>query len=218
VSLRVLALEFFFVGPESRWNLFDAVFVLNAMIELAVSHVRSANLNFSLIRILRTFRMIRIMRFAGLLRELRPMLLAIMSCAVPLFWSIVFLVFFFMFAVVFLRAVTVYLETAPSDDPNYEGMNTYFPSLPMAMLILFMTITGGVSWWEVVKLFLDVSIFYVVLFALVVVIMLLAVMNVLTAMFVSDAVERASRDRAIVLDAEKDRTAKNMKVLQGRVW
>ena len=67
--------------------------------------------------------MIRIMRFVGVLRDLRLMMLAIMNSAVPLFWALVFLI------VVFLQAVTLHLETAPADDLNYEGMNVYFPSL-----------------------------------------------------------------------------------------
>lgn len=119
-----------------------------------------------------------------------------------------------MFAVVFLQAVTLHLETAPPDDPNFEGMNTYFHSLPMALLTLFMTITGGISWWDVVKLFLDVSLVYVVLYALFVVIMLLAVMNIITGIFVSDAVERVSMDRDMVSEAETERNAHHIKVLR----
>jgi len=119
-----------------------------------------------------------------------------------------------MFAVVFLEAVALHLESAPADDPNYEGMTTYFSSLPMAVLTLFMTITGGVSWWDVAKLFLDVSSFFVVVFALFVVIMLLAVLNIITGIFVSDAVDRASRDRDIMTDMKKERAAANMRVLR----
>merc|ERR1712136_529027 len=76
------------------------------------------------------------------------------------------------------------------------------------------TITGGISWWDVVKLFLDVSLVYVVLYALFVVIMLLAVMNIITGIFVSDAVERVSMDRDMVSEAETERNAHHIKVLR----
>ena len=167
IVLRLLALESrFFFGPESGWNVFDFLLVFFSVTELALSSVSAASFDFSLIRLLRvlrmlrTFRMIRIMRFAGFFRDLRLMLLAIMSSAVPLFWALIFLMcFVFMFAVVFLEAVALHLESASADDPNYEGMSTYFSSLPMAVLTLFMTITGGVSWWDIVQLFFDVSTF-----------------------------------------------------------
>lgn len=223
ITVRMLALELrFFVGYEWRWNLFDVGLVLSSITELSFSSSQSMNWNLSFIRVVRvlrlvrSFRMIRILRFASVFRELRLMLLAILSSAKPLLWAILLLVFIvYLFAVLFLQALTHFLEDArPADTENFEEMQTFFHSLPMTLLSLFMAISGGVSWWEVVRPIIDVSIFYVVLFLLFVVIMLLAVMNIITGIFVGNAVERASMDRDIASHVEKERNAINIEALR----
>ena len=38
-----------------------------------------------------------------------------------------------------------------------EEMNTFFGSLSMTMLTLFMSVAGGVDWWEVMRLTLEIT-------------------------------------------------------------
>merc|ERR1712136_348876 len=65
-------------------------------------------------------------------------------------------------------------------------------------------ITGGVNWWEVQRLLLDISVAYALLFILFVLVTVLAAMNVITGIFVNDAVEMASLDSDNKVQQEMD--------------
>jgi len=66
-----------------------------------------------------------------------------------------------------------------------------FADLPTTLLTLFMCVTGGLNWWDVQQLLLDISFVYASIFVLFVLVALLAAMNVITAIFVTDAVQMA---------------------------
>ena len=58
--LRLVALEGrFFVGAEWTWNAFDAILVISSVVEL---YLQAWEVNFSFIRVLRLFRIIRTLR------------------------------------------------------------------------------------------------------------------------------------------------------------
>merc|ERR1712136_494944 len=53
------------------------------------------------------------------------------------------------------------------------------------------------DWWDVVDTLLSISVLYVVLFLVFVIVTVLAIMNVISAIFVNDAMETASMDMGI---------------------
>ena len=60
-----------------------------------------------------------------------------------------------------------------------------------------MSVTGGLNWWEVQELLLEISVHYALAFCLFILVTYLAVMNVITGIFVTDAVEMARMDADI---------------------
>jgi len=209
----------FFCGPESRWNCLDLLLISGSCIELAL---RTMDISLSwirtlrMLRMLRALRMVRIIRFAMIFKHLRLMTLAIMHSAVPLLWAVVFVIFVtWLFGIIFVQGVTDFLASAEGGDSAAEAMREFFSSMPMSLLTLFMVISNGISWWSVAKLLLECSAFYVPLLILYVVIMLFAAMNIITGIFVNEALEMANWDRALVEQTERDRNAETTRTLQG---
>jgi len=217
--LRVIALEGgFFVGPEWTWNIFDSVLVLFSLVEM---YLYATDVNFSFIRVLRLFRivrtlrMVRLLRFAGAFKNLRLMILAIIKSSGPLVFATgILITLMFLFAVLVLSAVTSYVETAVYPDQHADQMHDFFSSMPMTLLTLFMCITGGVNWWEVQKLLLKVHVGYGIMFVVYIAVMFLAVLNIITGIFVNDAVEMANTDHDMMLQVEQELKLDQLKKLK----
>lgn len=67
--------------------------------------------------------------------------------------------------------------------------------MPRAILTCVMCVTGGVSWWEVIRPFIEISWFLALVFVLFIFIMVVAALNVVTGIFVTDAMTKAETDR-----------------------
>ena len=217
--LRLVAHEGrFCFGEGGYWNMFDAVLVATSFVDM---YLVATNLNLTfmrvlrLIRIVRALRMVRLLRFAGAMKSMRLMILAIIQSAGPLLIaSFVLMMVIFIFAVVVLNGVAGYVEGAHSDDAYVDSMQVYFCSMPMTLLTLFMSITGGLSWWEVQRLLLEVHVVYGLLFVCFISIMLLAVLNIITGIFVNDALEMAASDQDVMMQAEQEMKLDQVKKLR----
>lgn len=200
----------FVAGSDWRWNAFDTVVVLTSVAELFIlelafspSFVRI----FRMARLVRSLRVLRLMRFTSWVAQLRFLTLAVVHCRTMLMWAVFFLILVvFFFAVIFLDAVASYIEDASDTDVYVEEMGTFFGSLPMSMLTLIMAVLGGLDWWDVVRLLLEISVGYLLIFLLYVIITFLAIMNVISAIFVNDAMETASMDMDLRMKNELDKT------------
>merc|ERR1719284_2065692 len=143
------------------------------------------------------------------------MILAIIQSTGPLLIvGLILLMLMFLFAVIFLHGVAGYIQHANSSDPYVDSMQEYFSSMPMTLLTLFMSITGGVSWWDVQRLLLEVHVVYGILFVCFISIMLLAVLNIITGIFVTDAVEMAASDHDVMMQAEQEMKLDQVKKLR----
>jgi len=147
------------------------------------------------------------MRYTHLVRKLRLMTVAIVNCSMMLMWAVLALLLVtFLFAVVFLNATSQYVSDATSRNEYVDDMRTYFGSLFMTMVTLFMAVSGGVDWWVVMRLFLEVDVIYGLIFMLYVVITVLAVLNVINAIFVNDAMESTRTDHDLRMQGEWEDT------------
>jgi len=205
--LRIVAYECaFFTGQEWKWNMLDFCLVVPSFLEMIFTNV---DMTFSfirtvrLLRMLRTLRMIRIMRFAATFQHLRLMLLAVLNSIVPLFWAIFFLVFMnFLFAIMFMQATEQYLESGNCNEALLEDMLAYFNPLPKMILTLFMCISGGISWWEIGLLLEELGFGYLLMFLLFILIMFIVVLNIITGIFVNEAIESARKDHDFTAQME----------------
>jgi len=178
-----------------------AVFVT---VGLELSYIR-------VLRLFRIFRTFRVVRTVPIFVKLRTMVSAVANSILSLVWALCLVSFtMLMFSAVFLQGATTYISlNVDSADPNFHDnvayIDEFFHSLPMAVLTLFMSITSGVGWWDAEKVFIDVGLQYAILFLLYIAIMFLALLNVVTGIFVNDAVEMAQMDRDIVMKFEEDK-------------
>lgn len=205
--LRVLSLEGeFLVGPQWRWNVFDTLVTVSSGVELTFTHTP---INFTYLRVVRvtslfrSFRLFHVFRLAPLIRSLRLMLIAITTSAVPFFWAVcILLILVFISSVIFVNGVAEYIRSARVGDPLVEDMEAFFGNMPMALTTLFMTVSGGVDWWDVGFLLSQISNVYLLTFLCFLLIAMLAVLNVITGIFVKEALESAEKDRDLRLQLE----------------
>lgn len=197
--MRMFALKsHFWFARGWKWNVFDVVVVVTSATETAFQGVK---LDTGFARLLRLMRMIRTIEVVGRVRgtsKLRLMLLAIFESVISLFWAMALLVaFMYLFAVIFLQASAVYLESGTQEEMPVEVLTKHFSSLPMALLTLGMSISGGINWWEIEEAFLSVSPLCSCLFIVYVALMILALLNIVTGIFVNDSIEVAQSDREL---------------------
>ena len=143
------------------------------------------------------------------------MILAIIKSSGPLVFATgVLVTAMFLAAVLILNGVTSYVELSSQPSTVVDEMNIYFCSMPMTLLTLFMSITGGVNWWELERLLLRVHVGYCIIFVVYIAVMFLGILNIITGIFVNDAVEMASSDHDIMLQNEKDMRVDQVKKLK----
>jgi len=139
-----------------------------------------------LLKMCRIFRVVRVMRF---FRELRVMLESIFGSIATLMWSIIMLTLvMYIFGLCFLQAVTGYLEGPDAVTPeNVSLIKIYWSGVSTATVTLYMAITGGQDWEQVVTPLRDSGVFFYVLFLFYIAFASMAVMNVLTGVYVDSA-------------------------------
>jgi len=200
----------FIVGCDWKWNIFDALVVLSAIIEKLLANVN--NLSFiRLLRITRTFRAVRVIRLMRFLRELRVMVASVVESFVNLLWALLFLFStMYLFAVVFVQGAMSYLDGSDPDEaekintldgyiPDYaEALVLIFPSLGNSILCLFASVTGGVDWFNMYEIVVKLSPFYGGLFVIYISFMLVGVVNVILGIFVDNANRSSHKERTTI--------------------
>ena len=210
LSLRMAALEFrFFFASDWKWNLLDLVLVMISVIETVLTN---SSLQLSYIRVLRLFRVfrtLRVVREVPFFEKLRTMINAVANSVSSLLWALVLLFFtIYMFSCVFLQGTTQYiLNSSDGHDTHIEFLVLFFPNMHRTMLTLFMTITSGIGWWDVEEMLLDVGWVYGALFVLYIAVMILALLNIVTGIFLNDALEMAEMDRELQKNFELEKKA-----------
>lgn len=197
---------FFFVNKDYIWNILDAFLVVGAITDLTMMSVgtdnSTANKNLSFISILRLPRLtkvIRIFRVMRFFRKLNLLLKVVVSTLKLLFWcSIMLLVFFFMFAVVFTHGTATYLLSTTDEvaEPKKTQMLLdKFGSVSRSMISLYKASTGGIDWEDAAEPLTDCGHFYYGLFLFFIAFVLLALLNILTGLFVDRAMRGVAEDK-----------------------
>lgn len=207
----------FFCGSDWVWAWLDLGIVLISLAEIAgdiVTKVNSAGgaepssvgsftgfKAFRLIRItrlLKTLRMVRIFRF---IMALRTLVTSIVFTLRSLFWALTLLVLIvYVFSILLAQAVHNHMLDA-KNPPLPEEAIKYFSSLSQTMLSLFMSISGGVSWEELVFPLQEISSVWVMVLLFYVSFTYFAVLNVVTGVFCQSAIDSAQNGHANIVHA-----------------
>jgi len=198
----------FWTSADWHWNWFDTICIVPQIIEsgmtmwTASESMTSPNMGFfRSLRIIRFLRIARVFRLIHLLTELRTMFSSVVSSFVYLFWAcIMFVVLIFIVGVFFTQAVTDWRsfdkDQAVRQPEVEQTLVKYYGSLGRTMLYLWASISGGVDWADMLEpLVSEVSAFGGVVFMCYVIISVLAMMNVITGIFVTRAIETAEGDQ-----------------------
>lgn len=200
LSVRFAALGLdMFRNPGWEWNAFDCLVVGLQLLEEVLGIIESSTggnsqiPSFGAMRVLRILRLIRIVRFVRIMRligELRTLVTSITSSIRCLLWSLLLIgATIYMVGVFFVQVVSDHRITATQVD---EDLIEFFGTLERAILALFETITGGISWHGLASaLGQDISPLLEWIFVFYVAFAVLAMLNVVTGIFVQTATVKA---------------------------
>eukprot|EP00439_Symbiodinium_sp_Y106_P049290 s2896_g6.t1 len=191
-------------------------------------------------RLLRITRLIRAVRFMPIFRELRVMVRSILTlatqghrdpspmapaqdltaaklrnCLMPLIWCIVLLGFFqWCFAVYFITVSSDHVQAMHYFPERYSHLDQtrslcgHFGT----NYVLFMSVSGGLDWGYASDIFIELESYYAAAgYLFYIALVALAVLNVVTAVFVEYAMKMAADDRDLVI---QDTLAKRNKYMQ----
>jgi len=218
----------FFRGKDLAWNWFDTFIVVFMVIEALLMwtlQTVAANSQVTLLRlfrIFRIFRVVRIIRVVKSLRELRCMISSIMHALKSLVWtSVVVGMQLYMFGIVLTQGAVDYIFDLrkladPDTPPSHleERLEHYFGSLERTALTLFQSIATGISWEKLVDVLEPLGPGYVAILLVFIAVSIFAVMNVVTGVFVSTAINVAQQDKDSLIQEEirnKERYLKQMR-------
>jgi len=232
VRMASFGMHTYFCGSDRYWNYFDLLVISGGIMEEIIQAIistceRDADSSqimtmFTMLRILRILRMtrlIRAVRFMNIFRELRVMVQSVLGCLIPLCWCIVLLFFIqWCFAIYFITVTADAVQGIHLHPERYVGVNTesiklqideYFGSLWSVLYVLFLTTSGGIDWAVVAAVFVDLENYIAVLgFLFYVALVAMAVLNVVTAVFVEYAMKMAADDRDLVIQDYIDKESK----------
>lgn len=192
----------FFTGPQRKWNIFDVVLVIATILDMAVS---SANLScFRVLRGLRAVRAARILRTVKVVRELRLMVASIICSIGSLFWAFVLLILVLLLCAMGIQQmVHSHLEEHGLRNIHPRLLELY-GTLASTMLSLFMAISGGADWKDLVEPLEQISKGYLLLFVIFVILVVFGLLNILTAVFVGATSRIVDVDSDLVIQERLD--------------
>lgn len=199
----------FFTKPrEWRWNLMD-FFVVSLQVCSEVMTIVSPDVwwgsvvppgFFGLTRIVRLFRLMRVVRVLKLTRgvqEIRTMSDSIASSCKSLASTMVLLLLLtYIVGLSLTSLVAEHARRRPWILDDQGGLDRYYGTLARSILSLFQAITGGVDWNDILMpLLRDISPLVALPFVLYISFAILAMMNVITGVFVESALSIARRSK-----------------------
>lgn len=203
----------FLLGSDVSWNCFDLLMVISAGTEIifqALDLGRSSSVGrvlrvLRIVRILRALRLGRVLRYA---RTLKQITYALQSSMGTLFWAMVmiFLVVY-CFAICFCQAVTEYLVEAESSisDTDREIFMDLWHGVPQSLYSLYLAMTGGRNWGEVIQPLMGIGWVYTTLFMVYISAVFFGVLNVVTAIFVDSALQSQQYHKDLLIQEKVER-------------
>lgn len=217
--LRLLAEgRLFFIGEERFWNLLDVVLTSFSVVDIVLNRIAKAqNLAVtggSLLRMSRFVRLFRLVRVMKQFSSLRLVVFAILGSMTSLFWCFFLVAFLiYIFAVLVLYAAVQHFESAGTqvDDALTSEVKYYYGGVYKTMSALFMAISGGLDWAELLSPITDMSVYYGPIFIAYIFFMYFGVLNVVVSAFVATTADVASRDIEAVVRLEIEKVGTYMR-------
>jgi len=199
----------FCYGEEWMWNLFDTVLVVLSVVDTVLNNLELVGIsNLGAARIFRFVRFVRLIRLARAVRaiqSLRLFILSIFASGLSLIWcALIISVIVYFFAVCFLNGVTEYFRDGAHNAEEEAMMVHMYGSVWLAMVTLFMCISGGVDWRDAMDPLMKVHWFYEPTFVGFIFFMFFGVLNIVVGAFVTATAEISKKDRALLVSSEME--------------
>lgn len=155
---------------------------------------------FRLLRIMRALRLFRSLAFATALRR---MVFALQHAIGTLLWAFVLLLFImYFFALALTQSTTDSLVAAGVETTHLTRLRAQYGSLPRSYLSLFLSITGGVSWGELIEDLGEYTHWLnSALFVTFIAITVFGVLNVITSVFVESALQSVQHHKDLLIES-----------------
>jgi len=216
LSLRFFAERILFIiGKDWRWNVFDSILVLLSMLDLVATESGAGQTAGARVgQILRIARFLRLMRISRVMRHLtslRTILYAILASMTSLVWCFLLIGFFmYGFAVLIVYGSVDFFRNgmAAQDVDTAEELKLWWGGIYRAMVSLFMGISGGADWSDLVKPLRGINEMYEPMFIFYIFFMMFGVLNVVVGAFVATTSQIVDEDKEALVKLEIDRFEK----------
>eukprot|EP00929_Paragymnodinium_shiwhaense_P083788 TRINITY_DN44758_c0_g1_i1.p1 TRINITY_DN44758_c0_g1~~TRINITY_DN44758_c0_g1_i1.p1 ORF type:complete len:661 (+),score=102.15 TRINITY_DN44758_c0_g1_i1:238-2220(+) len=211
LRLRISGCQFFLSPEDRNWNTFDFVLVMLSVIDFVMARVGggvgSVGSTLKTIKMLRIVRLFRVFRF---FKELSLLALMIADSIKSLCWALVMLtIILYVFAICFTQTTSEFVRLQGGGiDHNTRILQKQWGSLATSVYHLIMSMLGGISWGEVSGPLMHIGMGAVFLFMFYIAFVLLAVLNIITGVFVDNAVETAKGQRDFIIQKEREQNVK----------
>jgi len=212
--VRISVLQWNFCLRDVTWNIFDAFCVTLMNADIIVERVWGSNVSvltqvpsLRVVRVIRIVRVLRVIRVLKFFRELRLMLHSILGSAKSLIWAVSVLgVMFYTFGISLTQgAVDFCRQTAhrcDALDQEIVDLQQHFGSLWSSMLSLFYSMSGGISWADLVDSLRPLHWSYTAVLLSYICCTSIAVVNIVTGVFVESAMQSSQKDKESLIEEE----------------
>lgn len=194
--------QIFFTGEDWRWNVFDFILVLQSLVDFALeaASVTQGIQGITALKTLKLLRVVRVIRVFRFFRELSIMVLMVANSMKSLTWAILLLLLMmYTFAISFVQVCNDNFKQHPH--ATHVGLGKeQFGSVARTIYSLILSILGGISWGEISDTLVAIGAGPTGLFLFYISFSLLAVLNIITGVFVENAVEVAKSRKDILLE------------------
>jgi len=150
---------------------------------------------------------IRVMRY---FRELRNIIAAILGSFTTLIWAILAIsLMMLVFGLALVNGISTYLaDTHPARIPEalMEDIRWHWGSVPASVLTLYKATSGGSDWEPLAAPLVQAGAMYYAIFLAYIALSTIAVLNVVTGIFVDAAMTVVGRDAQLVFEEIHDRS------------
>ncbi|CAK0832819.1 unnamed protein product [Prorocentrum cordatum] len=189
---------FFFSNEDAAFNVLDLSLVLIAGFEIVILpliRTSSGAVDSTFLRILRVFKVVKVLRMMRALhafKDIRVMIDCLVHSVWPLLWASALLGFLSsLFAIYFVQSLAVALEDGNLSPAQERELLEHFGQVEVAVFSLLVATTGGNDWAYYSIRLEPLGGFACVVYVVYIMFMFLAVMNIVTSVFLDKAMEIA---------------------------
>jgi hypothetical protein len=207
-------LRVFFLGDDRNWNIFDFFVVTIGTLETIIMLATSGGTTDAMenlmvlrtVRIIRVVRVVRVFRLMRFFRSLRILVSAILNTGKNCLWAALLLfMILFIFGILFAQAAIDKInewDDISEDEKRQNPIWIYWGTLPRGIYTCFKSILGGIDWEIAADALSDVGSMYVCCFIFMIIFTYLAVLNVISGIFIQSSIEEAQQDLDHIITQE----------------